>query len=235
MRVLVLGATSAIAQAAARVWSASGAELLLVGRDAGKLEAVAGDLRTRGGKVETLVQDLNDSALHASLVERAGKVDVVLLAQGIMGDPDETDPAALELVLRTNLIAPVQLLTLLAPRLQAGACIAVLSSVAGDRGRAKNGVYGASKAGLDAFLSALRQRLSHSGVRVVTLKPGFVDTPMTAAMEKSPLFSSAASVGEGIARAVVSGGERVYLPWYWRFIMLVVRSIPERVFKRLSF
>ena len=105
----------------------------------------------------------------------------------------------------------------------------------GDRGRAKNALYGASKAGLDAYLSALRQRLFHKGVRVVTLKPGFVDTPMTAQMQKSPLFSSPASVGRGIVRAIDGRRDVVYLPWYWRFIMLIVRMIPEPLFKRMSF
>jgi short-subunit dehydrogenase len=235
MRILVLGATSAIAQAAARRWAARGDELLLVARNAGRLSAVADDLRTRGGKVETMAQDLDDAALYAPLVERAGRLDVVLLAHGVLGDATDTDPEALERVLRTNLVGPVQLLTLLAARLQKGACVAAISSVAGDRGRAKNGVYGASKAGLDAFLSALRQRLSKAGVRVLTLKPGFVDTPMTAAMPKSPLFTSAESVGRGLVRAVDRGSDVVYLPWWWRFIMLVTRSIPERIFKKLSF
>jgi short-subunit dehydrogenase len=237
VKVLVLGATSAIAQAAARVWASRGADLLLVARHAAKLQAVSDDLRTRGGQVETALQDLDDASLHPALAERAAGADVVLLAHGILGDPaiTDVDPRAAERVLRTNLTGPVQLLTLIAPRLQSGACIAALSSVAGDRGRAKNGVYGASKAGLDAFLSALRQRLSHSGVRVLTLKPGLVDTPMTAGMPKSALFVSAEVVGRGIVRAVDAGREVVYLPWYWRFIMLVIRAVPERVFKRLKF
>jgi short-subunit dehydrogenase len=241
MKVLILGATSAIAQAAARVWAGRGAELLLVARNGERLTAVADDLRTRGGKALTLVQDLNDDAQHEALVENAlvalGSVDVVLLAQGLLGDPAvrDADPAAAELVLRTNLLAPVRLLTLLSQRLRAGACIAAISSIAGERGRSKVGVYGASKAGLDSFLSALRQRLRERGVRVLTVKPGFVDTPMTFAMKKNALFASPASVGRGIVRAVDRGKDVVYLPWFWRFIMLMVRAIPETLFKRLSF
>jgi len=236
MKVVVLGATSAIAQAAARVWAERGASLLLVGRDPAKLAAVADDLRTRGGVVEVHVQDLN--AGHEPLVAAMGAPDVVLLAQGILGDAQkrDTDPDFAELVLRTNLVAPARLLTLLAPRLPAGACIAALTSVAGDRGRARVGVYGASKAGLDSLLSALRQRMQPSGVRVLTLKPGFVDTPMTAALPHTPLYASAARVGGGIVRAVDSGRDGVvYLPWWWRFVMLVVKALPESVFKRLSF
>lgn len=236
MKVVVLGATSGIAQAAARVWAERGAELLLVARDETRVGAVADDLRTRGGEVQTLIADLNGDA--AALVARLGSPDVILFAQGIYGDAQrrDTDPAFAELVLRTNLVAPVQILTILAPQLGKGACIAALSSVAGDRGRAKVGVYGASKAGLDSMLSALRQRLAPAGVRVLTLKPGFVDTPMTAGLPKTPLFASAAHVGSRIVRAVDSGRDGVvYLPWWWRFVMLVIKSLPERIFKRLKF
>jgi NAD(P)-dependent dehydrogenase (short-subunit alcohol dehydrogenase family) len=236
MRVLVLGATSAIAQAAARLWAERGDEMLLVARDPARLEAVADDLRTRGGSVETLVQDLNRD--EAALLQRVGEPEVVLLAQGILGEAHrrDTDPDCAELVLRTNLIGPVRLLTLLAPRLQRGACIAALSSVAGDRGRAKVGAYGASKAGLDSFLSALRQRLSPAGIRVLALKPGFVDTPMTAALPRTALFATPAQIGRGIVRAVDSGRDGVvYLPWWWRLIMLVIKALPERIFKRLEF
>ena len=166
-----------------------------------------------------------------------GSVDVVLLAQGVFGDREarDADPEAAELVLRTNLVAPVRLLTLLAPRMRQGSCIAALSSVAGERGRAKVGVYGASKAGLDSFLSSLRQRLAKRGVRVLTLKPGFVDTPMTANLPKTMLFSSAARVGRGIVRAVDRRRDVAFLPWWWRWVMFVIRALPERVFKKLSF
>jgi short-subunit dehydrogenase len=232
----VLGATSAIAQAAARVWAERGAELVLVGRDPAKLAAVADDLRTRGGQVETVVQDLNED--QAPLVERLGAADVTLIAQGVFGDAQrrDVDPDYAEAVLRTNLVTPVRILTLLAPRLQRGACIAALSSVAGDRGRAKVGVYGASKAGLDSYLSGLRQRMQPAGVRVLTVKPGFVDTPLTASLPKTPLFASAARIGSGIVQAVDSHRDGVvYLPWWWRLVMLVVKALPERVFKKLSF
>ena len=199
MKILLLGATSAIAQAAARIWAKRGDELFLVARHGERLSAVADDLRARGGNVLTLAQDLNDDSLHEALIENAlvamGTLDLVLLAQGVLGEPDsrDRDPAAAELILRTNLVAPVRLLTLLAQRMRAGSCIAALSSIAGERGRAKVGVYGASKAGLDSFLSALRQRLREREVCVLTLKPGFVDTPMTAQLPKTPLFASPAS------------------------------------------
>lgn len=223
MRVLILGATSAIAQAAARIWAARSDDLVLVGRNADHLQMIAADLRVRGAdSVELSVQDLNKGALPE------GSFDVVLFAQGV----GEGEPA---LVIWTNLIGPVQLLEALEPRLKPGAKVAVISSVAGDRGRAKNAVYGASKAGLDAYLSGFRQRVAKRGVHVVTVKPGFVDTPMTAGMRKGPLFASPAQVASGLVRALDRGRSVVYLPWWWRYLMLVVRAIPESVFKKLSF
>ena len=227
-KVLILGATSAIAQAAARVWAARGAQLHLVARNAERLEAVAADLRTRGASVTTEQADLDEPRAFEP-------AEIVLFAYGVLGDPAVTDhdPEAARKLLQTNLIAPLQQLTLLADKLAPGSTLAVISSVAGDRGRAKNGVYGASKAGLDAFLSALRQR--RADLHILTIKPGFVDTPMTAALPRSPLFASAEAVGAGIVKAVEARRQIVYLPFWWRFIMLVVRALPERIFMRLKF
>lgn len=237
-RVLVLGATSAIAQEAARLYAARGAALFLVARNAERLQAVADDLRVRGASVATAVADLDDPAVHEQLLQGALPLDIVLLAHGVLGDAQEVDrdaPAA-EAVLRTNLVGPVLLLNRAARLLEAQGrgTIVALSSVAGDRGRASNAVYGASKAGLSAFLSGLRNRLSPAGVRVVTVKPGFVDTPMTARLPKNPLYSSPRRVARDLVRAVDRERDVVYTPWWWRWIMLVVRLVPERVFKRLS-
>ena len=237
-RVLVLGATSAIAQQVARLYAARRASLFLVARNPERLSAVADDLRVRGATVDTAVADLDDPTLHDDLLARAAPLDVVLFAHGVLGDPQETakDAAAAERVLRTNLLAPVSLLTRAAQRMetQRSGCLVALSSVAGDRGRASNFVYGASKAGLTAFLSGLRNRLYRTGVRVVTVKPGFVDTPMTAHLAKNPLYTSPERVARDIVRAVDRGRDVVYTPWWWRMVMLVVRVIPERIFKRLS-
>jgi short-subunit dehydrogenase len=237
-RVLVLGATSAIAQQVARLYAARGAELFLVARNPQRLEAVANDLRVRGASVETAAADLDDPALHEDLLARAAPLEVVFLAHGVLGDARETERSAgaADSVLRTNLVGPVSLLNCAAQRLEAqrSGCIVALSSVAGDRGRGSNAVYGASKAGLTAFLSGLRNRLSPAGVRVVTVKPGFVDTPMTAHLAKNPLYSSPDRVARDVVRAVESGTDVVYTPWWWRLIMLAVRLLPERVFKRLS-
>jgi decaprenylphospho-beta-D-erythro-pentofuranosid-2-ulose 2-reductase len=128
------------------------------------------------------------------------------------------------------------LLTLIGNRFeeQRNGCIAVISSVAGDRGRQSNYVYGAAKGALTVFLSGLRNRLVKAGVTVITIKPGFVDSPMTASFRKGFLWVSPAVVGRGVYRAIVSRKDVVYLPWYWRYIMMAVVLIPERMFKRLS-
>ena len=237
-RVLVLGATSAIAQQVARLYAARGAELFLVARNEERLRAVADDLRVRGASVETAVADLDDGARHDDLLARAAPLEVVFLSYGVLGDARETgrSPDAAEAVLRTDLLGPISLLTRAAQRLEAqgSGCIVALSSVAGDRGRAANPVYGAAKAGLTAFLSGLRNRLSGAGVRVVTVKPGFVDTPMTSHLPKNPLYASPERVARDVVRAIDSDVDVVYTPWWWRFVMLLVRLIPERVFKRLS-
>jgi short-subunit dehydrogenase len=241
-KVLILGATSAIAQATVRLLAARGASLYLVGRNAERLQAVAQDAATRGAaRVEREALDLDDLGQHEALVERAaaalGGLDGVLLAHGILGDQKaaEGSYAEAEKVLRTNFLGAVSLLTPLANRFEAqkAGTLVVISSVAGDRGRQSNYVYGASKGALSVFLQGLRNRLARSGVAVVTVKPGFVDTPMTAGMKKNALFATPERVARGILRAADARKDEVYLPGFWRLIMFIIRSIPERIFKRL--
>lgn len=135
-----------------------------------------------------------------------------------------------------NFVSAASLLSHLANLMEKrrGGTIAVISSVAGDRGRQSNYVYGAAKAGLSAFASGLRNRLQKSGVSVVTIKPGFVDTPMTAHVKKGPLFATPEAVARGIVKAIDRRKDVVYVPGFWRPIMWLIRSIPERIFKRLS-
>lgn len=237
-RLLVLGATSAIAQQVARAYAERGAALFLVARNEQRLCAVADDLRVRGAQVETAVADLDDAAAHEELLARAAPLQIVFLAYGALGDAQRAQQGAgaVEAILRTNLSSPVSLLTLAAQRLEAqgSGCIVALSSVAGDRGRASNAAYGAAKAGLSAFLSGLRNRLSRSGVRVITVKPGLVDTPMTVHLPKNRLYSSPERVARDVVRGIDGTADVIYTPWWWRWVMLVVRLVPERVFKRLS-
>lgn len=242
-KVLILGATSAIAQHVARLLAARGASLYLVARNPNQLEAVRQDVATRGAaKAEAFTVDLNDFGQHEALVERAftalGGLDMVLLAHGVLGDQAECEKsyAAAEKVFTTNFNSFVSLLTVVANRFEAqrSGTIVAISSVAGDRGRQSNYVYGSAKAALTAYLQGLRNRLFRSGVKVVTVKPGLVDTPMTAHLKKGPLFTTPDVVAKGIVRAAQKGKDEVYLPGRWWLIMFIIRAIPEFVFKRLK-
>lgn len=241
--VLVVGATSAIAQAAAREWAARGDHLHLVARNAERLEAVAADLRTRGaGKVTTEALDALDLAGCEGVGARAesalGGLDVVLVAHGVLGDQKALQASfqATQRDLTTNFLSVVAILTPIADRFEArrAGILCVVSSVAGDRGRQSNYVYGTAKAAVSTFLQGLRNRLHPAGVAVVTVKPGFVDTPMTAHLKKGPLFASAEKVGRGVVRAIDRRRDVVYLPWFWRPILFVLRHVPEAIFKRLK-
>ncbi len=242
-KILVLGATSGIAQATCRIWAAQGASLFLVARNGEKLAAVAADLRTRGaGYVDCAVADLDDTDKHAELLAHAVNsltgMDVAYLAHGILGDQAEAerDFNAAAQILYTNLLAPISLLTWLANfcvQRHAGV-LAVISSVAGDRGRKSNYLYGSSKAGLTAFLGGLRNRVDREGVTVLNIKPGPTRTAMTAAMPKSDKFADVDSVAESIVSAIDKRKDVLYVPFQWQPIMFVIRNIPERIFKKMN-
>ena len=242
-RIVVFGATSAIAQAVARRLAARGARLHLVGRDPAKLEAVRGDLVARGSLgVTTTTADLDDVARHRDLVDEAesalGTIDAAIIAQGTLSDQAacQADFSRTAAEWRTNFIAPASLAAELANRLEArgAGTIAVIGSVAGDRGRKSNYVYGTAKGALAIFLQGLRGRLHDKGVAVVTVKPGFVDTPMTASFAKGLLWATPDKVAAGIVRAMERGTPEVYLPWFWWPIMFILRHVPERIFVRLK-
>jgi decaprenylphospho-beta-D-erythro-pentofuranosid-2-ulose 2-reductase len=239
-RVVIFGATSAIAQATARLFAAEGARIFLVARNAERLEAVAADLRLRGAaEVHTTVADLTDMADHARLVEQARAtldgIESVLIAHGTLGDQAESerDPTAMLREMTTNFLSPASLLQALAPILAHGT-IAVIGSVAGDRGRQSNYVYGAAKGGLRVFTQGVRHRLASRGVDVVLVQPGFVDTPMTAAVAKGgPLWAKPERVARDIHRAMARGGPAIlYTPWFWRWIMLIIRLVPDAIFRK---
>lgn len=242
-KILIFGASSAIARETARRFARDGDRLFLVGRNEEKIQAVSRDLSVRGaGKAEYFLADLNDIGLHEMLIQKAiaslGGLDTVLIAHGSLPDQKrcEKDYRLAEAEFRTNFLSVVSLLTPIANLFEAqgGGTIAVISSVAGDRGRRSNYVYGTAKGAVSLFLQGLRNRLHGKGVHVLTVKPGFVDTPMTADLQKNALFANPEDVARGIYRAIAGKKDIVYLPGYWRFIMAVVRHIPESIFKRLG-
>jgi decaprenylphospho-beta-D-erythro-pentofuranosid-2-ulose 2-reductase len=216
---------------------------MLVARNADRLTAIAQDLLTRGAlAVDTWIMDLDDTTAHpemlASAVQRLGRIDLALIAHGVLGDQQaaEADFEVAAAILHTNLISTVSLLTWLGNYLQAqrGGTLAVISSVAGDRGRKSNYVYGASKGALNLFLEGLRNRIDRDGVHVLTIKPGFVSTPMTAHVPHNALFASPDQIARGILKAVDRRHDVAYLPWFWSWIMLLVRAIPNRFFKKMN-
>ena len=238
-RILIIGATSAIAEATARRYAARGAHLFLVGRDVVRLDAIADDLRLRGGTPFVHTLDANDTAAHAAMVDAAwrtlGGVDLALIAHGTLPNQSACS-ASVDVSMRefaTNGTSVIALCVVLAQRLQAPGTLAVISSVAGDRGRASNYLYGSAKAAVTAFTSGLRQALNGSGVNVLTIKPGFVDTPMTASFSKGALWATPDQVARGIEQAVEKRSGVVYLPWFWWWIMRIITHIPEAVFRRI--
>ncbi len=243
-RTVIFGATSAIAMETARLWAVDGAELCLVARDESRLEQVAKDLLSRGAsQAVTLSCDFSDEPqcleIGGQILEKFGEYDRVLLAYGYLGDQrvSEREFERASEIIKLNFTSVVALLTGIANYFEGRGKgqIAVICSVAGDRGRKSNYIYGASKGGLAIFLQGLRNRLFGSGVQVLTIKPGFVDTPMTAHIEnKGVLFVGPKKIAQGIVRALRREKEVVYLPWFWWLIMAVIKAIPEKVFKRLS-
>ncbi len=242
-KILIAGATSAIAEATARLYAARGARLHLLGRNAVRLKDIADDLRVRGAvEVTTGILDMNDVAAHGAAIEQAtaalGDIDVFLVAHGTL--PDQTAcEASVETTLRefaTNGTSTIAFVAAIVPYMQErrAGTIAVISSVAGDRGRQSNYTYGAAKAAVSTFLSGLRQRMGPHGVNVLTIKPGFVDTPMTASFKKGALWAKPEAVAAGIQRAIDRGASEIYLPRFWWAIMFVIRHIPEFIFRRLK-
>jgi decaprenylphospho-beta-D-erythro-pentofuranosid-2-ulose 2-reductase len=242
-RVLVLGATSSIAIATMRRLAAPHVHFMLVARNTNRLTAVGQDLLTRGAlAVDTWVMDLDDTTGHPEMLtvaaERLGRIDLALIAHGVLGHQTaaEADFEVAAAILHTNFISTVSLLTWLGNYFQAqrGGTLAVVSSVAGDRGRKSNYVYGASKAALNIFLEGLRNRIDRDGVQVLTIKPGFVATPMTAHVPHNALFASPDQVAVGILKSIERRRDVAYVPWFWSWIMLLVRAIPGRRFKKMN-
>jgi len=239
---IILGASSAMARATARALAATGAGLLLAGRDATDLAAMAADCRLRGARfAEVVAFDARDAGSLQPLLDRVGAEEGTLNAAVFVGSMPaqaeiDADPGLIGRVVAENYTGPAEFLHRLAPMLEArgGGAIVGVGSVAGDRGRLGNYVYGAAKAAFHTYLSGLRNRLGRSGVQVLTVKPGFVDTAMTWGLPGMFLVASP----EAVARAILKGVRRrrsvIYAPFFWRWIMLIIRAIPEPIFRKLK-
>lgn len=242
-KVLIIGATSAIAQEVSKIYARENAELIIWGRNPQMLEVISQDLKVHGASATFAVShDLNDFNAHKELVSKIwqqhSKIDVVLLAHGILGDQRKAEENLTELlsIVNSNYLSHISLMTFIAQKMkeQRSGTIAVISSVAGERGKQSNYVYGSAKAGKTVFTDGLRNRLFDSGVHLVNLKLGFVDTPMTKDFKKGPLWAQPQQVALGITNAIAAQKDTVYLPIFWRFIMMIIKSIPEGLFKKLK-
>ena len=241
---IIVGACSAIAEATARIWAARGGKLYLLARNQEKLDVLAQDLKVRGAQeVFTKVFDACDYDSHLTLFNEAetqlGSVDGIFVAHGTLPDQKacEADFALARKEFDTNGMSVISMVSEAANYFEkkGSGTIAVITSVAGDRGRQSNYLYGSAKAAVSTFLEGVRNRLAGKGVHVVTIKPGFVDTPMTDGMDKSgPLWAQPEEVAMSIVKAIDKERNLVYVPWFWQMIMLIIRHIPEFIFKKLS-
>ena len=242
-RIVIIGATSAIAERCARLWIADGVtELVLVARDTGRAERIAADLRVRGpqARVDVLTAGFQESdEIEAALDGAWGSgVDLVLIAHGVLPDQQacEQDLRACRDALAINALSPVLFAEAAARRMaaQGHGTLAVIGSVAGDRGRKSNYVYGAAKGLVERYLQGLRHRFAGSAVKIVLVKPGPTDTPMTAHLKGSTKLAPVETVARQIVDAIARGQEVVYAPGKWRVIMLVIRHLPGFVFNRMN-
>jgi short-subunit dehydrogenase len=240
-KILIIGATSSIAEHCARIWAGRGDALYLVARNEERLKTIAADLKVRGAsETHSYYMDLNDINSQATMLDAAEAaidgIDTVLIAHGTLSNQKACEQSVEETLaeINTNALSTISLLTLIANRFETkrAGTIAVISSVAGDRGRSSNYVYGSAKAMVTAFTSGLRQRLHKSNVAVVTIKPGFVDTPMTAAFKKGLLWAKPPKVAVAIVEAIDKEKNEVYIPAFWFFIIAFIKSIPEIIFKK---
>lgn len=234
-RAWIIGATSSLAETLAHQLAQQGWQLLLSARNRTQLEAICTDIRIRHHtEAHVLPLDLLQMDT-AAITSQAGLVDAVFMLAGDMGSEDKNDTYNIAHTIATNFTAPAQLLTAVAAQMETrgAGTIVIVSSVAGDRGRQSNYPYGSAKAGLTAFAAGLRNRLCKKGVHVMTVKPGFIDTPMTWGMH-SPLIAPREKVASDILKAAKRKKDILYTPWFWRFIMMIICHIPERIFKRLG-
>ena len=245
MKAVVVGATRGMGRALARLLAERGDALFLLGRDQAQISMSARDLEARGAAIPigTAPLDLAAPTGFADALDAAdralGRFDTLVVTGGLFGRQDAlaTDPRELERLLHVNFTGTVVLCQMVAERLAArgGGMICAFSSVAGDRPRRSNYLYGAAKAGLSAFLEGLGHAYADRGVKVVCARPGFVKTAMTAGLPVPPFAGEPDAVARTILTAMDSGRPVVYAPPVWRWIMLIIRALPSRLMRRLKF
>jgi len=242
-KILVFGATSAIAYETCKLFAQDSISFYLAARNENELKRISNDLTVRGAKeVEYMTFEALDTDSITQIINKSlskfPDLDGLLVAHGTLPDQKvcETNISAMKDAININFMAAAIILTLAAAHFekQGFGTVVAISSVAGDRGRKSNYIYGSAKSALTTFLSGLRQRLSKKGVRVLTVKPGFVDTPMTTDFKKGVLFVRPTVIANGIYKAVIHNKDIVYLPWFWLWIMILIKSIPEKIFKKIN-
>ncbi len=239
---IILGATSSMARAFARKAAGSGAAILLAGRDMADLTALAQDCRLRGARLaETLEFDARKPEGFGGMIARMEAEEGRLNAAVFVGSMPpqaaiDADPSLIDGTVTDSFAGPARFLHMLAPLMEqrGGGCVVGVGSVAGDRGRIGNYVYGSAKAGFHTYLSGLRNRLTRSGGHVVTVKPGFVDTSMTWGLPGMFLVATPDAVANDIWKAIGKRRNVIYTPFFWALIMLIIRHIPEFIFKKMK-
>ena len=242
-KILIIGGASAIASETAKLFAKKGDHLFLADLNIDRLNIVRDDISTFHPAVIHL-QEFNvlnfdrHNELFNRAIEALGGLDIVLIAHGTLPDQKQIESNSEHIIREFNIncVSVISLASIAATHFenQGSGSIAVISSVAGDRGRQSNYIYGSAKGGVSLFLQGLRNRLNSKGVSVLTIKPGFVDTPMTAGMPKNALYSSPAVIGKGISDAIDNKKDIVYLPGFWRLVMFIIKHIPEGIFKKLK-
>jgi len=242
--ILIIGATSAIAEAVAKQYAAKKDNIYLLARNEARLATIAADLKIRGAaSVNTAAFEANDTSSHEALLTQAkttlGSFDIVLVAHGTLGNQKACEESAQKTLqeLQTNAISTIALLTHLGNIMekQGKGTLAVISSVAGDRGRPSNYVYGTAKAAVSTFCEGLQARLYKKGIHVLTIKPGMVETPMTDGIDLPRLLvAKPDEVGLDIVRAIERNVDVLYTPRYWRYVMGGIIHIPRKLFKKLN-
>ena len=244
MNIIIIGATSEIAKEVGRIYADKNNNFLLIGRDPQKLDNIKSDFLARGAtRALTHVSDLDDNNSYQPLFDVScnifNQIDLLILAHGTLPDQlsIENDFSKVEIYARTNFISYVSLLSVFAKKFesQKNGSIAVFSSVAGDRGRRSNYIYGSFKAGVQAFLEGYAARMSRVGVHVLDVRPGMVDSPMTSHLKKGLLFASTEKVAKDIVKSIGKKDFVLYTPFFWKYIMLIIKMIPKSIFCKLNF